>query len=588
MKNVFYLLFTACLFVASAHSQQKMDEKKKWDVTNPEGPYKDVSFTVSEGTWMNLDVSGDGKEIVFDLLGDVYIMPVTGGEAKALRKGHAFEVQPRFSPDGKKILFTSDAGGGDNIWVMNRDGSNAKQITKETFRLLNNGVWSIDGQYIIARKHFTSTRSLGAGEIWMYHISGGGGLQLTQKKNEQQDVNEPAVSPDGQYIYFGEDMYPGGYFQYNKDPNQQIFAIRRFDLDKGTIETVTGGPGGAVCPQISHDGKFLSFIKRVRTKSVLHIRNLESGEEWPIYDKLSKDQQEAWTVFGSYPRYAWTPDDKHIIIWANGKITRLSVKGPDKPVEIPFSVNVQQRVYDAVRTRQELNADTFSPQVLRHAVTSPDGKILLFNAVGHLWKKQLPNGTPKRLTKETDHEFEPSFSADGKTIVYVSWSDDESGAIYKINTSGGSSVKLTTEKSIYRTPSFSPDGKLIVFSKENGNDVMGNSFTNKPGVYTISSNGGEATFVGAKGEYPSFAANGKRIYYRTGGLLFGDTTKTLASYNLDGNEERTHLKSTYGSRFVVSPDENWVAFVDLHQVYVAAFPHTGRIINLGSSTADFL
>ena len=193
------LLFTCTLllFVFSINAQ----DKKKWDVNNPEGPFKEVSFTVNEGTWMNLDVSPDGKEIVFDLLGDIYSMPVTGGQAKILRQGLAFEVQPRFSPDGKKILFTSDAGGGDNIWVMDRDSSHAKQVTKESFKLLNNAVWSPDGQYIIARKHFTSTRSLGAGELWMYHMSGGNGLQLTPRKNDQQDLNEPSASTDGRYIY---------------------------------------------------------------------------------------------------------------------------------------------------------------------------------------------------------------------------------------------------------------------------------------------------------------------------------------------------------------------------------------------------
>ncbi|MDQ3550996.1 MAG: amidohydrolase, partial [Bacteroidota bacterium] len=148
-------------------------DKPKWDVANPDSLHKEVSFTLSEGTWMNLDVSPDGKEIVFDLLGDIFIMPVTGGNAKPLRTGLPLEVQPRFSPDGKKILFTSDAGGGDNIWVMDKDGTNAKQITKETFHLLNNAAWTPDMQYIVARKHFTSGRSLGAGEIWMYHISGG-------------------------------------------------------------------------------------------------------------------------------------------------------------------------------------------------------------------------------------------------------------------------------------------------------------------------------------------------------------------------------------------------------------------------------
>jgi Tol biopolymer transport system component len=84
------------------------------------------------------------------MLGDIYIMPVTGGQATLLRGGYPFEVQPRFSPDGKKISFTSDAGGGDNIWIMNIDGSDPEQITKEDFRLLNNAVWSPDGQYLVA------------------------------------------------------------------------------------------------------------------------------------------------------------------------------------------------------------------------------------------------------------------------------------------------------------------------------------------------------------------------------------------------------------------------------------------------------
>ncbi len=375
-------------------------DKKKWDVNNPGGPGKDVSFTVKEGTWMNLDISPDGKEIVFDMLGDIYTMPVGGGEAKALRTGMAMEVQPRFSPDGKKILFTSDAGGGDNIWVMDRDGSNAKQLTKESFRLLNNAVWCPDGKYFVARKHFTSERSLGAGELWLYHVNGGSGLQLTARKNDQQDLNEPCVSPDGRYVYFSEDMYPGGSFQYNKDPNNQIFVIKRFDRDKGTIETVTGGPGGAVRPQVSHNGRLLAFVKRVRTKTVLFLRDLATGEEWPLYDDLSKDQQEAWTIFGIYTGYAWTPNDKNIIIWSKGKIMKIDISKPNMATEIPFTCHVHQHMTDAVRFKQNLNPDKFNVNVIRHAITSPDGNWLVFNALGHIYKKSLPNGKPERITQQ--------------------------------------------------------------------------------------------------------------------------------------------------------------------------------------------
>jgi imidazolonepropionase-like amidohydrolase/Tol biopolymer transport system component len=562
-----------------AQSQEKKDPKK-WDVSNPEGPYKEVSFTVSEGTWMNLDMSPDGKEIVFDLLGDIYSIPAAGGEAKVLRGGHAFEVQPRFSPDGKKILFTSDAGGGDNIWVMNRDGSDARQITKESFRLLNNACWSPDGEYIIARKHFTSGRSLGAGEMWLYHTSGGSGLQLTARKNDQQDVNEPVASPDGRYVYFSEDMYPGGFFQYNKDPNNEIFAIRRFDRQKGIIENITGGPGGAVRPQLSHDGKLLSFIKRVRTKTVLYVRNLETAEEWPVCDMLSKDQQEAWTIFGSFPGYAWTPDDQHIIIWSNGKINKIEVGAVNKITDIPFTCAVKQRIYDAVRFQQELNPSTFTAHVIRQAVTSPDGKFVVFNAVGYLWKKELPAGKPQRVTNGLDFEFEPSFSADGKTLLYTTWNDETAGAIWKVNTQGvAKPVKVSKVKGIYRQPSFSPDGKMIVYRREGGSDALGPAYTAKPGIYTMNADGTNENFVRAGGDKPVFNKNNDRIYYQAG--------LGLGSCKLNGEEDKAVLKSTYGNQFTVSPDEKWIAFVDLHKAYVAAFPQTGKTIDIGSGTNDF-
>ena len=572
------LLF--CLLSLSVTLACYSQEKNKWDVNNPSAPFREVSFTVNEGTWMNLDVSPDGKEIVFDLLGDIYIIPINGGEAKVLRQGLAIEVQPRFSPDGKQILFTSDAGGGDNIWVMDKDGSKAKQITKETFRLLNNAVWSPDGQYIIARKHFTASRSLGAGEMWMYHITGGNGVQLTARKNDQQDVNEPAVSPDGRYVYFSEDMYPGGMFQYNKDPNNEIFVIRRFDREKGTVENVTGGPGGAFRPQVSPDGKTLAFVRRVRVKTVLYLRNLETGEEWPVYDKLSKDQQEAWSIFGVYTGYSWLPGSKQLVIWANGKINKVNIDGSNTSTDIPFTCQVKQRITDAVRYRQNFNQDSFNVNVIRQARTSPDGKWLVFNAVGYLWKKALPGGKPERITNGNDFEFEPQFSKDGKTLLFTTWNDTATGAIFKTTFPAKSRpVRLTREKGIYRTPSFSSDEKRIVFVKEGGNNALGNGFTAQPGIYIMSSQGGPADFVSAKGRNPVFIDADKRIAY--------ESARSYGSCAIDGSDDRLIFRSTYGSQFVPSPDRQWVAFVDLHKVYIASFVHIGKTVDLSATSTDF-
>lgn len=578
-KRITFLL--ALSFFSFSIKAQEESKEPKWDVSKPGDSfnYKKQNFTTTEGTWMNLDVSPDGKTIVFDMLGDIYSMPIIGGKATVLRSGIPFEIQPRFSPDGKHISFTSDAGGGDNIWVMKSDGTDAKQVTKEDFRLVNNACWMPDGNYLVAKKHFTSQRSLGAGEMWQYHISGGSGVQLTKRKNDQQDVNEPVISPDGKYMYYSEDVYPGGFFQYNKDPNNEIFVIYRYDFETGKTDRVTGGPGGAARPQISRDGKLLAFVKRVRATSVLYIQDLESGEEWPVYDKLDKDQQTAWTLFGVYPNFSWMPSNDAIVFWAGGHIQKIDIKTL-VVTPIPFTIDVAIDVAERVHFDTRISDDDFTVKMIRDAVTSPDGKTVVFRALGYLWTKALPSGTPKRLTSGTDFEADPTYSANGKEIIYVTWNDTTLGAIRKVGLDGKNPVKLTTEKGIFRTPNLSPDGKMITYLKEDGNIDQGYAFCKKPGIYTMNANGGNVKFVSVSGEYPVFTKDSKRIFFQTGGVFFGDLTKELKSIDLNGKDERSHIKSKYANRLVPSPNNEWIAFTLLHKGYVAPLNINGQTVDL--------
>ena len=578
------LIFLLGIILSFGLNAQKKDTLK-WDVSNPKGNwnFKELKLSTNEGTWMNLDVSPNGKEIVFDLLGDIYKMPISGGNATLLRKGLPFEVQPRFSPDGNKILFTSDAGGGDNIWLMNADGTNAKQITKEDFRLLNNAVWSADGNYIFARKHFTSERSLGAGEIWMYHITGGSGTQITKRKNDQQDVNEPTISPDGNYLYYSEDVYSGGAFQYNKDPNKQIYVIKRYDFENGETETITGGPGGAARPQISRDGKKMAFVRRVRTKSVLFIHDLETGEEWPIYDKLNKDQQETWAIFGVYPGFNWMPNNNEIVFWSGGKINKINVATLELHT-IPFQAEAIIKIAETVQFDTPVFTEEFTSKVIRNAITSPDEKILVFNALGYIWTKALPNGEPKRLTNSNDFEFEPNFSLDGTKIVYVTWSDENLGAVHQISLKERKIIKLTSEKGIYRNPSYNSDASKIVYLKESGNSDQGRTFSENPGIYTMNANGTSEKWIVKDGAFPVFNENDTKILFQTGGTFFGELTKELKSVDLNGKDERTLIKSKYANRLVPSPDNKWIAYSHLHKVYVAPMPKTGKTFDLDDST----
>ncbi|GEO05862.1 bifunctional TolB-family protein/amidohydrolase [Adhaeribacter aerolatus] len=581
MFKSFIPLLTGVLALSSSIWAEAQDKKpatpdpKKWQVEAAHGPAKEVSFTTTEGTWMNLDVSPDGKEIIFDILGDIYSLPITGGTAKLLAGGRAYEVQPRYSPDGKFISYTSDKDGGDNIWIMNRDGSNARAVTKENFRLLNNASWSPDGQYLIARKHFTATRSLGAGEMWAYHIAGGTGIQLTKRKNDQQDAGEPIVSPDGRYVYYSEDMSGGNFFEYNKDPNGLIYMIRRVDRNTGDIENVVTGMGGAVRPQLSRDGKLLAFVRRVRTKSVLYLHNLSTGEEWPVYDNLSKDQQEAWAIFGVYPNFAWTPDNKNIIIWAQGKIHKVDVSQLNKATEIPFTVQSRHQITEAVKYNfgpEGVAPKNFTAKAIRHAVTSPDGKYLVFSAAGYLYKKQLPNGKPARVTKGTDFEYYPAFSPDGKTIAYATWNDQTLSALYKTDLNGSKPQKLTTEKGFYAAPSFSPDGQKIIFNKTGGNDHQGYNFGKNTGIFWMPAKGGSMNLIQKNGSEPLFDKTGKRIFF----TVNENGNNTLKSVGLDGKEPVTHLFSKYATQFVPSPDNQWVAFTELFNAYIMPLPAAGK------------
>ena len=551
---------------------------QKWNVENTPGPSKKVTITTDEGTWMNLDVSPDGKTIVFDLLGDIYNLPIEGGKATLLAGGKAWEIQPRFSPDGKQISYTSDKDGADNIWIMNTDGSDKHALTKETFRLLNNASWTPDGQYLVARKHFTNTRSLGAGEIWLYNKAGGDGIQLTKRKNDEQDAGEPVVSPDGKFIYWSEDITPGPNFQYNKDPNKGIYAIKSLNRETGEINIIAGGAGGACRPQLSPDGKLLAFVKRVRLKSVIYLHSISTGEEWPVYDDLSHDQQETWAIFGVYPNFAWTPDSKNLIFYAKGKIWNMDVTTLNA-TQIPFEVTSQQTITDALHYPQRVFQDEFTVKMIRQLATSPDGKMVAFNAAGYIYTKTLPNGIPTRITNTADLEYAPEFSPDGKSLVYIGWTDELKGSVNRIDLTTHIVTRLTTEKGFYYTPKFSNKGDKIIYRKGVGNEISGFAFGENPGIYIIPATGGAPQLIINNGINPQFSTDDSKIYYQSED---GDK-KTFRVMDVSGANQKTLYTSTYATQFNPSPDGKWMDFTELFNCYITPMVNTGSPQDLSAN-----
>jgi len=567
---------------ASAASADKKEEK--WDVNAPPGlATRKVQLSVDEGSWMNVDVAPDGRTIAFDMLGDIYTIPIEGGTPTRIAEGLAYEHQPRFSPDGKRIAFVSDRAGGDNIWLMNRDGSDKKQISKEDFRLLNQPSWSPDGQFIVAKKHFTTGRSLGTGEVWMYHVSGGAGVPLVKKPNErhQKELGEPIFAADGKSVFYTRNVTPGPIFEYAQDSNTDLFHIERYSLEDGEVSTAASGPGGAVRPTPSPDGKRLAFVRREGTQSKLYVKDLSSGTEKKLYDALDQDVQETWAVTGVYPNMAWTPDSRDIIFWAGGKLRRVSGAGGEARI-IPFSVNDDRTIVDATHPTVEVAPDSFATQMPRWAEVSPDGRNVVFETLGKLWVKSATGGSARRLTSAKDDAMEawPSWSRDGKSLVFVRWTDGGMGEIHVVGTGGGASRKLTGTPGHYAEPRFSPDGKTIVFERRGSGGLTSARWSEDPGVYRIATAGGAAERISSDGAKPQFASTSDRVFMVTA----ADGKSQLVSTDLHGQDKRVHANGELVSDYEISPDGRTLAFRQNYDAYVTPLMPGGQDVSLGTKS----
>ncbi len=563
------LLGASLLALSSTACAKETSKSDKWDIANPPGKKLNVKINTRTGTWMSLDVSPDGTTIVFDMLGDIYTMPIDGGKAKAISSGMAWEIQPRFSPDGKHIAFISDSSGGDNVWTMNANGSGKTQITDESFRLLNNPTWSPDGRFIAARKHFTTTRSLGTGEIWLYSADGKakGGVKLVKRPNEtfQKELGEPMFAADGKSIYYSANTTSGGQFIYAQDSNTTIFEIMQYHMDSGEISTAVSGFGGAVRPTPSPDGKIMAYVRRERAKSKLYLKDMTSGKTWKIYDDLDQDMQETWAVHGLYPNMDWLADNSALIFWAGGKIRRYDMASKSVST-IPFHVTDTRTTRVPPRPTIKVSPDNVDVKMIKFTQVSPDGKSVVFEALGKLYVKSLPNGQPKRLTNWDDNirELHPTWSRNSNMLVFTSWEDDKLGAIHSWNIATGDHRKITNSPGHYFHPSFSPNGSTVVFEKRSGGYLTSNAWSNEPGLYRMSAQGGEVTRFSKSGQNPHFGVDVNRIYFTKG----RDNTRSLVSTDFNGEAERVHTSSKLAQMFMIAPDGKNVAFRQNYNLFV--------------------
>lgn len=494
-----------------------------------------------EATWLSIDVSPDGKSIVFDMLGDIYLMPFAGGDATRLTSGLAYDVQPRFSPDGRTVVFISDRQGADNVHTLDIATREVREVTRGRTNVYLSPDYSPDGKYIVASKG--GFRG-GLPTLWMYHVDGGNGVPLYTAP--PATAGTPAVqqagaafTSDGRFVYFTQ---RAGAWNYNSQfPQYQIWS---YDRETGEREALSSRYGSAVRPTLSPDGKWLVYGSRYENKTGLRVRDLTTGDErWLAYP-TQRDEMETRAPMDALPGMSFTPDSKELVASYGNKLWRVAIDGSGQ-TEIPFRVQAQVDVAPELSFTYPISDSTqFNARQIRDAVPSPDGSQVAFIAMDKLYLMAWPGGTPTRVTTQSVIEAEPAWSPDGKSLAWVTWSES-GGRLYRATITAGRASRITPvsrSSATYRQPVFSPNGTRIVAlstpsqGRQDQTGVTGTSQLVWFNAAPAAADGGPATVIAraAGRSKPHFSRDTTRIYL--------SSSNGLVSIRWDGTDAQQHLR----------------------------------------------
>ncbi len=473
-----------CADPTSAQTAAQNDSAAKAAVTSKSLPLittRTLSLTTTEGTWISLDVKPDGTGLVFELLGDLYTLPLSGGTATRITSGQGYDMQPRYSPNGKQLVFVSDRDGSENLWLADADGANPRALTTGERESYLSPVWTPDGQYIVATK---------GSQLWLYHKDGGSGLQMTGLRKSGAPATTPAPAshygpafgPDARYLWVTVRGTTGqGGFGTELDPDHEArsnprqvgpFQIGQLDRETGRVLLRSHEIEGAFRPVASPDGRWLVYATRYDARQALKLLDLTTGEErWLVMDVQRDDTRGGGTRDRDvYPGSAFTPDSKALITSYGGTIRRIDI--PDGRVSvIPFSATIEQPMGPLAKFEYPINDSILTVSQIRGARPSPDGKRVVFAALDRLWIADLPAGrgtlapirNARRLTTAAVVEHGPVWSPDGKHIAYVTWSDSIGGDIYRVTADGRTPPeRLTRLSAFFDRLAYTRDGSRVI------------------------------------------------------------------------------------------------------------------------------
>ncbi|GHT12053.1 tricorn protease [Bacteroidia bacterium] len=440
-------------------------------------------FAENNPLWLRYPaISPDGSQVAFSYKGDIYTVPVSGGEAKQITMHVAHDYMPVWSPDGKNIAFASNRFGNFDIYLTSANGGNATRLTtfsgaESPYTFTPDGKYIVFGAKIQAPAASAAFPSAVMAELYKVPVTGG---------RTEQILATPAEN-----VFFTKD---GKRFVY-QDRKGQEDRLRKhhkssvtrniwmYDLTSKKFTELNADAGEDNYPVLSPDNKTVYFLSERSGTYNVHA--------FPL-DNPSKITQV--TDFKINPvRFLTIANNGTLGFWYDGEIYTQAPNGK------PQKLNVQITEGEKQNEIEELSGRNVSAQTV-----SADGKQVASVMRGEIFISSVDYKYTKRITNSVAQDNSPSFSADGKSLVYAS---EKSGVwslyIAKIGRPEESyffNATLIEDEPLFKPsdtermrPKYSPDGKEIAFVENRHQLMVYNIATKKVRLITNGSGNPEST-----------------------------------------------------------------------------------------------